>query len=244
MKKAVTDRLKCNNCLECVAACKMKARVRIGTEITSSEIINEVKKDQVFYRRGGGGVTISGGEILLQPEFVIELLEKCDDTYLDTVIETSGYGKWDDLESMILKSNLVFIDCKLMDDEKHKQVTGVSNFRIIQNIQKAAVLCVEKKKRLVIRLPLIPGVTDSDENICSTAEFVKSLPGKVELNVLPYHNYGADKYEKLGVEYAMNSIECYKKEELEKIESKLCKTGVRFSIGGYKISDEIDYTTV
>ena len=233
---AAADRDKCNRCLKCVGVCKTKARVQVGVKMSSAEILHEVEKDQIFYRRGGGGVTISGGEILMQPEFVIEILDKCQNAYLDTAIETSGFGKWEDLKQMILRSNLVFIDCKLMDEDRHVKATGVSNVCILQNIKKAAALCLAEKKRLVIRLPLIPGINDDNDNLIKTAEFVKRLEGNVELNVLPYHNYGMDKYEKLGMEYTLASLKPYGKEELRLVEKQLFRTGVRFSIGGYKIS--------
>ena len=205
--------------------------------MTAQEVVREVERDQIFYRRGGGGVTISGGEILMQPEFVTDLLKKCDNAYLDTAIETSGFGKWEDMQQMIAYSNLVFIDCKLMDDFRHREATGVSNQIILQNIMLAADECFSKGKRLVVRLPLIPAVNDDEENLMATAEFVKSLPGNVELNVLPYHNYGSDKYDKIGMEYKLDFLQLHTKEQLWEVEMILNRTGVRFSIGGYKISE-------
>ena len=232
--RIVTDFKKCSRCLSCVDSCPSGARIRVGNIVTVEDVLREVEKDRIFYRRGNGGVTVSGGEILMQPEFVIALLKRCRDAYLNTAIETSAFGKWKDLKEMILLSDTVFIDCKCMNDENHQQLTGASNRLILENIQKAAQLCAQREILLIVRLPLIPGMNDSAENLKATACFVKKLPGAPQLNVLPYHNYGTDKYESIGLQYRLGDVRTYTRQELETTEALLLQTGVNFTIGGYQ----------
>ncbi len=128
----VTDFSKCTGCLECVKVCPTDARNQIGGTYTVSEVIREVEKDRRFYRRSGGGVTLSGGEILMQPEFAYQILSECKDRMLDTAIETSACGKWEDLERLLSCCDTVFIDCKSVDPKQHKKLTGVDNYLILE----------------------------------------------------------------------------------------------------------------
>lgn len=230
------DKKKCTSCFRCVEVCPARARMQIGRWMTVDEVFREVEKDRMFYRRGDGGMTLSGGELLMQPEFAKALLKKCWNAYLNTAIETSGCGNWEDLAEIIRYSNTVFMDCKMMEKEKHRQYTGVENEGILENIRKSAGLCQAEGKRMVVRLPLIPGLNDTEKNILETAAFVDSLSGNVELNVLPYHNYGMNKYENIGRTYALTDLKPHTKEQLAEIETVLQKSGCRFSIGGYRIN--------
>lgn len=234
-RKAVTDFNKCNNCFRCIDVCPSKARVEVGKIYTSDQVLREVEKDRLFYRRGEGGVTLSGGEILMQPEFAIEILKKCSDAYINTAIETTAYGKWEYLKQMIDYSDTVFIDCKHMDSEQHKRLTGVGNELIHENIRKAAEYCKEKNKQMIVRFPLVPNMNDSKENIIATANFVKSLAGNRELNILPYHNYGSNKYQYIGMDYQLEELKPYTKEQLLEIDQLLQSTGVWYGIGGYNV---------
>lgn len=226
---------KCTNCFKCVAVCPEKARIKVGKTYTSDQVVEEVEKDRLFYRRGEGGVTLSGGEILMQPEFAVEILKKCINAYINTAIETTAYGKWEDLKQMIDYSDTVFIDCKHMDSDKHKVLTGVDNVLIHENIRKASKYCKEKGKQLVVRFPLIPTINDNKGNIIATASFVKSLTEHRELNVLPYHSYGSNKYQYIGMNYELEKLEAYTKEQLSEINELLQSTEVWYSIGGYNV---------
>lgn len=234
--RVITDFQKCINCMKCVKACPVGARFQIGREMTASEVFREVERDRMYYRRGQGGVTLSGGEILMQPEFAIDILDRCSSAYLNTAIETSGCGKWEDLKEMILLCDTVFMDCKCIEEKRHKTLTGVSNGIILENIRKAAALCEKEGILFVVRLPLIPSLNDQYENLKQTAEFVKSLAGNVELNLLPYHNYGVDKYTVIGLDYGLKEINPPGEEQLERVEQFLKETGVRCSVGGYQVA--------
>ncbi|MCR5666672.1 MAG: glycyl-radical enzyme activating protein [Eubacterium sp.] len=234
-KVSVTDFTRCVNCMRCINVCPTKARVQIGREYSVKEVVREVLKDRLYYRRDGGGVTLSGGEILMQPGFAYEILKSCIREGISTAIETSAYGRWEDLEKILTETDTAFIDCKCMDGKKHKEITGVDNKVIISNIKNAAKFCEQRKVCLVIRLPLIPGYNDDQTNILSTAEFVKHLPGTPLLNVLPYHNYGEMKYERIGYEYTLKQVKIPDKKMLNDVRRLLEEAKVEYSIGGYNI---------
>lgn len=231
----VTDFNRCAGCMECVEQCLGHARMQIGRIYTAEEVIREVEKDSRFYRRSGGGVTLSGGEILMQADFAYQILAGCRERMIDTAIETSACGKWEDLKRLISVCDTVFTDCKCMDSDRHRELTGVNNHLILENIQKAAAFCEKNQIRMVVRLPLIPGCNDSMDNLTATAEFVKSLPGHVLLNVLPYHNYGEAKYEYVGEKYTLKDLKTPGKDLLAKVSGVLAEAGVSFSVGGYDI---------
>lgn len=232
---AVQEFKKCINCMKCVAVCPSKARNQIGREVTPHDVLKEVEKDRIFYRRGEGGVTLSGGEILMQPDFARDILRLCQYKGINTAIETSSFGKWKDLENLIQYCDTVFIDCKCMDRDHHKELTGVYNDLILENITKAAALCKNQGIELIIRFPLIPTMNDSRENIENTARFAASLQGSPLLNILPYHGFGAAKYEYLGKTYETQSLKGQMKDELQEIRNILDQIDVQYSIGGYNI---------
>lgn len=232
---AIEDFTKCTNCMKCISICPTKARTQIGREVTPLDVLKEVEKDRMFYRRSEGGVTLSGGEILLQPRFSKDVLKLCQYEGINTAIETSAMGKWDDLKGIISYCDTVFIDCKCMDRESHRELTGVYNDLIIENIVKAAEYCNRQDIDMIVRLPLIPGMNDSKENVEKTAHFVKTLNGNVLLNILPYHGFGAQKYEYIGKSYGTKDLESQSRDELDNIREILNETGVRYSIGGYNI---------
>lgn len=229
------DFSRCKGCMQCVPVCPAKARKEIGRIMTPQEILHEVERNRMFYRRGDGGITMSGGEILMQAEFVRETLRLCSMEGINTAIETSAFGSWEALAGILEYTDTAFIDCKCMDDIRHRELTGVGNERILDNIRRAARLCAERQVRLVIRLPLIPTLNDDEENLRRTAEFVDGLDGKPLLNILPYHNFGEMKYEMIGKSYGTKGLEPHGKEGLARVRTTLNGTGVRYSIGGYDI---------
>ncbi|MCC8151442.1 MAG: glycyl-radical enzyme activating protein [Lachnospiraceae bacterium] len=225
----------CINCMKCVAVCPSKARRQIGRVASPQEILGEIERYRSYFRRGNGGITMSGGEILMQADFVEETLRLCQSEGIHTAIETSGYGRWEDLKRIILYSGMVFMDVKCMNPERHRELTGVDNKIILENIRCAAEYCENNGVEIVIRFPLIPTLNDDKENLEATAEFVCSLPGKPLLNILPYHNYGASKYERLGMSYETESLPLQKTEEMNRIRKEMDRMGVRYSVGGYDI---------
>lgn len=174
-----------------------------GKEYSAKQLFAEAYKDVAFYRKGGGGITLSGGEVLLYHELAAETLRLCRKNYVNTCIETSAYGKWEHLEEVASWCNTIFVDLKHIDSKRHKEITGVPNELILENIEKLDRLAQEKKIRLIIRRPIIPGYNDEDENSIGTAKFVAKLASKPELNLLPYHNLGENKYKMIGEEYPM-----------------------------------------
>lgn len=198
----VTDRAKCNVCGECEVVCYANARKIIGREMSVSQVFKEIRKDKPFYYRSNGGVTLSGGEPTLWPEFARDLLQECVNDRINTAIETSGYTPWENLESLVPVTGLFLFDLKNMDDKKHRKYTGVSNKLILVNLVKLSRLT----DRIIIRIAVIPGFNDSEKNVAETARFVKGLKVIKEIDLLPYHRLGISKYERIGEEYKLKGL--------------------------------------
>jgi len=199
------DRDRCKVCGACVKACLSEARAITGKSITVEEVLDAVKKDSQFYWESGGGVTASGGEATSQPDFLLELFKGCRDAGIHTALETCGYVRWEVLETILEYVDLVLFDIKHMDSAKHKELTGVSNELILEN---AAKIARRGEPPIIIRVPLIPGYNDSEENIKALGEFASKL-GLSRVDLLPYHQLGENKYKKLGREYKLGEIKPY-----------------------------------
>lgn len=195
------DFSKCVHCGLCQKKCPNEARKIFGEEKSVIELYQEVMKDADFYRRGNGGITLSGGELLSQWQAAGDLLKLCHDSLIHTCIETSAYAPWEHLKYVLHQTSLAFIDIKHMNSERHRLLTGVPNELILENIVKACEYMEKKKSRVIIRRVIIPGLTDDDEATIQLAKFVASLPGSPEINLLPYHNLGEGKYEMVGKDY-------------------------------------------
>ncbi len=193
------DRSICDRCesFDCVGACFKQALSIAGRYYAVDELMRILKRDQGFWG-GEGGVTFSGGEPLLQEEFILEVLKKCRANYMHTAVETSAYVETDFLMEILERTDWLFIDLKHMDSAVHREETGVGNELILKNLE--AVAIARGEKRLVIRVPIIPGFNDDAENLQATAEFVRAL-NLNEVNILPFHRLGRSKYEQLGLEY-------------------------------------------
>ncbi len=169
--------------------------VLCGREYTADEVMAEVQKDTSFYNVSGGGVTFSGWECMLQPDFLAELLRKCKEQGIHTAVDTAGCVSWTSLEKVLPDTDLFLYDIKVMDSRMHKEHTGIDNALILENLQKL----FQTGKDIIIRVPIIPGVNDREEEIRSIARFAKNL-GIKKVELLPYHGMGTYKYEALGVE--------------------------------------------
>jgi pyruvate formate lyase activating enzyme len=175
-------------------ACLYDALRLVGRSVSVEELVAEVEKDRTFYETSGGGVTFSGGEPLLQPEFLSELADALRARGLRTALDTSGLAEWQLLERVARKVDLVLYDLKLMDDAMHKEYTGVSNRAILENLRRLSTL----RQAMRVRIPLVHGVNDGPENIRRTAGFLKPLANIERVSVLPYHKGGRAKAEGIG----------------------------------------------
>lgn len=205
------DRTKCVNCLACAKACPAGALVIYGTKYTVPEIVKIIMEDHTFYETSNGGVTFSGGDPLVQWEFTLAVLRECRRRSIHTCVESELYCKTEILDEILPFTNLFFTDIKHMNSEKHRKYTGVGNETILENIKYVA----KKGTPLVIRMPVVPGYNDDDENIEATARFIKSdlNNGIRQLQLLPYRLLGLEKYESLGMEYPMAGTEPPKSEK-------------------------------
>lgn len=194
----VTDHKRCTCCGSCADLCPARATEMSGRIATVNELLEIVEKERVFFEQSAGGVTISGGEPLLQPDFLIALLDELGARTIHRTVDTSGFAGSDLLLKVAKRTDLFLYDLKMMDSRKHKKWTGVSNEQILKNLR----LLAETGARINIRIPLVKGVNDDDENIGQTASFVANLSGeKKKVNILPYHNIAAGKYLRLGQQY-------------------------------------------
>lgn len=237
--KVARDFERCRNCGECVPVCPVAAREIRGVLMTVDELIAQVEKDQIFYRRGNGGLTISGGEILMQPTFAAHILQKAWHKLIHTAIETCAFGSWGDLQTILTYTNVAFIDIKHADPAIHQKITGHSNQQILQNIYQAASYFLELKRHLVLRLAVVPGINDDEENLRAIANFLKKLPGSWELNLLPYHRYGVSKYDWLGVEYQLLDVAPPSREQLLEMTTFFESYGLICSVGGGEVKSVV-----
>lgn len=200
----------------------------IGRDVTVDEVLDEVKRDMPYYRRSGGGITLSGGEALFQPEFGVALLSACKDTGINTAMESTGYAKYETIEKFLPYLDLYLMDIKHMNAAKHKEFTGVSNELILENAIKIAL----SGTKLIIRVPVIPGFNDSKEEIKAIALFAKTLVGVTELHLLPYHRLGQDKYMGLNRPYHLEKIKLVSEEWMEELRAVVRSCGLTSQIGG------------
>lgn len=186
--------------------------VRGGNEYTADQVVSEMKKYMSYIKFSGGGITVTGGEPTLQSEFVAEVFKKCREIGVHTALDTSGFTDIDKVEGLLAYTDLVLLDIKHAVDEKHRQITGVGNEKII----KFARYLTKKKMPVWIRYVLIPGYTDGEEDLHLAAEFIKELKSVEKIEVLPYHNMGAFKWDKMGEKYPLEGVEPPSVEQVNK----------------------------
>lgn len=225
-----TDMQLCDNCGQCVVVCPSGARTMVGGEMTVGQVLEEIEKDTVFYWNSGGGVTLSGGEPTMQPKYALEILKACKGRGIHTAIETCGYVKWDTLDEMLQYLDLVHVDIKHMLPVEHKKLTGKENELILENIGRIAAKYPDKP--LIVRIPVIPGYSDSDENILSTAQFVSQLKGNHKIELLPYHKFGVHNYSALSRDYSLSDLESPSADRMRALEELVKSCGIQAQIGG------------
>lgn len=200
--KVSTDPELCKDCGVCAQVCVQGARELVGRVVTVGELLKEIERDVVFFDQSGGGVTLTGGEPLMQPRFSIELLQACKAHGIHTVLDTSGYTSWQVMSEAAQHIDLFLYDLKLMDDVRHRKYTGVSNRLILSNLKRLSAA----GENIVVRIPLIPGVNDDEQNLKLTQRFLAGLPNLFGVEVLPYHDIAQAKYSALDLAYRLPEL--------------------------------------
>ena len=199
-----------------------------GEDITAEEVMETVLKDSVYYARSGGGITLSGGECLLQPDFALALLRLAHANGMTTAIETTGYARHEVLDRLLPHIDYVLMDIKHMDTEKHKAFIGKGNEKVLENAHYIA----ERAHSLTVRVPVIPTFNDTDEEIRAISRFANTLKGVRDLHLLPYHRLGQDKYTALGMDYGMGSVPLIPDEKMHRHLDVARESGLHCQIGG------------
>ena len=188
------DKTICDECGKCATACKATALYMCGNDMTVGEVLRRIERDMPFYEESGGGVTVSGGECLSQPEFTTELLRRCKELGVNTAVDTTGFVRWETIERVLQYTDMFLYDLKCMDDALHRQVIGVSNVPILENAKKIA----DAGGKLWVRIPVMPMLNDSVEHFESYGKFLSSVKDAVVMvQLLPYHKMGISKYARL-----------------------------------------------
>lgn len=216
---------RCTTCGKCVEACLYNALVCYGKEMTVEEVFDAVRRDKMFYEPEGG-VTVSGGEPLLRGGFVRHLFELCKADGISTCVETAGCVPSEQLMELLPVTDYLLFDLKLMDPVKHQYYTKQTNELILKNARLAA----ESGANILFRIPLIPTVNDTEENIRMTAEFVKDVLQKPAVQLMPYHRLGESKYQALNIQNQFKEIEVMKPERLKEVQRAFLDLGVECSI--------------
>ena len=209
------ERSRCNNCGKCAEVCPAKAIRLFGEYMSIHDVLRVVEEDSPFYWRSGGGITVSGGEPLLQAQFVNELLKECRHCGIDIAVEICGHAAWEDVRKVCTYADLIFYDIKHMDPSKHKAFTGVSNELILGNIER-----ISKHFReipIIVRTPIVPGFTDSEANIEDIVDFLKCVESLKKYELLSYHGFGEAKYNQLGRAYELSGLQPPSQEHMAKL---------------------------
>ena len=200
----------------------------MGRDVTVEEVLKTVKQDLPYYRRSGGGMTLSGGEMLCQSDFAYALLKSAKEAAINTAVETTGFADFNKIEPLLPYIDTVLMDIKHTDSAKHKAFTTQPNELILENAKKIA----QRAQKLIIRVPVIPTFNDTEEEIAAIAKFASSLYGVEEINLLPYHRFGKDKYIGLGRDYLMGDIPSPTDEHMQRLKAVAESYGLICKIGG------------
>ena len=203
-QKLVIDRAKCTGCMACESSCPSEAVKQWGREMSIEECMKQILRDRGYYERSGGGVTVSGGDPLMQSDFVAELFKVCKEEKIHTCCESTFHADWKEIEKILPVTDLLISDIKHMAPDVHKEYTGADNRRILENLKQLAC----ENREMILRIPVILGVNDDDGNIEKTADFiVNELGNSVRtLQLLSFMRLGIEKYQSLGMPYGMEDI--------------------------------------
>ena len=216
----------CDNCGDCTAACHPHALYICGKDYTVDEVVEIALRDKSFYEHSGGGVTVSGGEALSQPEFTLALLKALKEHGIHTALDTTGFTKWEKIEAVLPYVDLFLYDLKHMDSEKHRKMVAVPNEPILENALKIA----EAGGKFQIRIPVIPMFNEDEENIRATAEFCCRIKDAVEvIQLLPYHNMGVSNYQRISYEHAVEAVPP-SEEKMQKLREIMASYGLNVVI--------------
>ncbi|EHL2367142.1 glycyl-radical enzyme activating protein [Escherichia coli] len=221
------DRERCIQCGKCTEVCPTRALEMKGKRMSVAAVMHELEKDESLYRRSGGGITLSGGEPLAQPEFARELLKACKARGWHTAIETAGFTTKSVIDEVFPYVDLALTDIKAIDPEIHKRNTGVNNSVILENLLRISFLT-----KVVVRIPVIPGVNDHPQEIHNIAEFARLMQNVNTIHLLPYHNFGENKYNLLGRQYPMGDVKSIEEEKMEVLKATVESLGFNCYIGG------------
>jgi len=224
--KHIIDRAKCINCGKCADVCYAEALVMCGKEMSVEDVMFQVRQDKAYYDSSNGGVTISGGEVVCQKEFASELADACHKEGIKVAVETNLCYAYDFAKDLLEKMDLIMCDVKIFDDESHKTYTGVSNKLILENVLKLDELNIP----VIVRTPLIPGATDSTENIENIANYIKGMKNLFRYEVLNFNPLGEGKYKALNAENHFESARPFNEDKLSEIRDTLTKIGVSYKI--------------
>lgn len=205
----------CIKCGRCVDECITNARILAGRTVSALEVMTEIMKDEPFYNDNNGGVTFSGGEPMLQPGFLKTLLIACKEKNIHTAVDTAGNVAFDKFTEIVPYTDLFLYDIKCVDEKKHKQATGANNKKILSNL--AAL--DEIAKEIIIRVPVIPGMNDTQEDMYAIGDLLKNLKKISKVQLLPFHNMAESKYESMGMEYKAKDLSSPKKERMQQFAS-------------------------
>jgi len=226
----VIDPQKCVRCFACADACYSGALQRVGSYMTLDEVFAEIAEDRDFYARSGGGVTLSGGEVMLQSNFVVRLLKRCKQNDIHTAIESNMLMPWAVYEKVLPDIDLVMADIKHMDNTVHRQGTGASNRRVLGNIQKLA----GRNIPMIIRTPVIPGFNDTEDNIRQTARFLQPFTSLCYYELLSYNPLGNSKGCIVGASPSQREIATPKREQMHALARTAAETGLRVFVDGHE----------
>ena len=224
----ITDGEKCTLCGACVETCYAEAREIVGREMTVAQVMTEIEKDVAFYDQSGGGATFSGGEPLLQRDFLLDLLQACREKEIHTAVDTCGFVSWPTFEMIRPYVNLFLYDLKLMDDTKHRKFTGMSNKLILRNLQ----ILSQYGHNIILRVPIIPGINNDQEHLHQLGDFAAALPRLNRVDILPYHHIGRDKYQRIDKFYELPDIQPPTAEEMGNIAEILQEYDLQVKTGG------------
>ena len=227
-KQPLTDLAQCKLSGACAEACYAEARQIVGRTMTVEQVMSEVRRDLSFYETSGGGVTFSGGEPLLQADFLRGLLEACQASEIHTALDTSGFATWEIIDRVRSLVDLFLYDIKLMDPVRHRKYTLVFNPRILDNLRHLAGL----GHNIIVRVPIIPGINDDAANLHHTAAFAAQLGGLRRVDLLPYHGAAAGKYERLHRKYRLPCLQTPSEEHMLGIVRLFEGYGLQVHVGG------------